>query len=140
MINRRIWILSGMLVVLLGVVAACAQTESPAAPARNKDGYTDITVERLSEMMAHKDFTLVNVHVPYEGDLPQTDLSIPFNEIEQNLGKLPDQDARIVLYCRSGSMSTSAAETLVSLGYSNVMELDGGMRAWEAAGHSLVGK
>jgi rhodanese-related sulfurtransferase len=139
-INRRTWMLAGMLVVLLGGVVACAQTQSPVAPAPNKDGYTDITVEQLAEMMTHKDFVLVNVHIPYEGDLPQTDLSIPYNEIEGNLDKLPGQDARIVLYCRSGSMSTSAAEALASLGYSNVMELDGGMRAWKAAGYSLVGQ
>ena len=120
--------------LLLALVVAC--TAAPTG--QNEDGYTDITVAQLADRMADEDLILVNTHVPYAGDLPQTDLSIPFDEIGQHLGQLPDKDAPIVLYCRSGSMSTAAAEELVGLGYTNVMELDGGMNAWTAAGYELV--
>jgi hypothetical protein len=35
-------------------------------------GYGVLTTDELSNMLKSKDFTLVNVHVPYEGELPQT--------------------------------------------------------------------
>jgi rhodanese-related sulfurtransferase len=138
--------------VLLLLVTACvqvpkeqgisnAQGEASVAGRmfpKNADGYADITAEQLSEMMGGKEFTLVNTHIPYAGDLPQTDLTLPYDQIPNYLDQLPDRNAPIVLYCRSGSMSTSAAVELAALGYTNVMELDGGMRAWTAAGNELV--
>jgi rhodanese-related sulfurtransferase len=50
------------------------------------------------------------------------------------------REAPIVLYCRSGSMSTTAAKVLADEGYSNVMELDGGFSAWKAQGYELLDK
>ncbi len=137
---RRWWWLVGLLLLVVGV-SACAGQAGPAkeeAFSKNADGYVDITVDQLARMMENKDFLLVNVHIPYEGEIPGTDLFIPFNEIEANLDKLPDKNARIVLYCRSGSMSTVAAKTLASLGYTNVYELDGGFNAWKASGRPFV--
>ena len=102
--------------------------------------YTDITVEELQTMMAAKNFPLINVHVPFQGDLPETDASIPFDEIASHLDMLPaDKNAPIVLYCRSGNMSTTAAAELAKLGYTDVYNLVGGFRAWSEAGLPMVG-
>lgn len=102
--------------------------------------YTDISVPGLQGMLEDKDFTFVNVHIPFEGDIPNTDLSIPYNEIDANLDLLPaDKDSKIVLYCRSDRMSTIAARELVELGYTNIWNLTGGMVAWEQAGLPLEG-
>jgi phage shock protein E len=83
---------------------------------------------------------MVNVHIPYEGEIPETDLFVPYNQIDALQAALPDKDAPIVLYCRTGSMSTSAARALARDGYSNIMELDGGFIAWRAAGHELLNR
>ena len=97
--------------------------------------YTDVTVAELQTMLANKDFVFVNVHIPFEGNIPDTDLSIPYDVIDQHLEELPaDKDAKIVLYCRSDRMSNIAARTLVGLGYTNVWNLDGGFLDWENAG------
>lgn len=134
------------LLLSASLLSACKSTvaSTPTVEAVGKQvsvsggSYTDVSVAELQTMLANKDFTFVNVHIPFEGDIANTDLSIAYNEIEQNLGQLPaDKGAKIVLYCRSDRMSRMAAETLVSLDYTNVWNLDGGMVAWEQAGLPL---
>ena len=112
-------------------------TESKASVAGGT--FTNVTPAQLKQMLAAKDFYLVNVHIPYAGELGQTDAFIPYTDIEQNLAKLPaEKNAKIMLYCSSGHMSTIAANTLVKLGYTNVWNLDGGMVAWQSAGYPLI--
>jgi len=129
---------TALLVLALLVIAGCAPTTvTPEGSAGSSP--TVINVEELNTMLKDKDFTLINVHIPYEGEIPSTDVHIPYNEIEKYTAQLPqDKDAEIVLYCRSGSMSATASETLVEMGYTNVTDVEGGMRAWEAAGYELL--
>jgi len=115
--------------------------ETQRVPVEGGGSYTDVGAAGLAAMLERKDFRLVNVHVPYEGEIPGTDLFIPFNQVEANVAKLPaDKGARLVLYCRSGGMSAIAARTLVRLGYTDVWNLDGGMIAWRQTGHPVLPK
>lgn len=97
--------------------------------------YWEITVPQLQTMLTQKDFPLINVHVPFNGDLPLTDASIPFDQILAHLDELPaDKNAPVVLYCQSGPMGLRAATSLAGQGYTRIYNLQGGMRAWGAAG------
>lgn len=149
MLTKRFLFFLAPLTLTILLMASCgpATTPTPSASAnifnlpKNAQGYIDISVEQLKLALANKDFTMINVHIPYEGELPQTDAFIPYNEVEANLSQLPvDKNARIILYCRSGRMSTEAAPILVKMGYTNVVEVDGGMQAWQAAGNELISK
>src|SRR3970040_612131 len=130
-------------------LSVAGQSGSPGASEmiRGKRGevrggsYRDIGSEELSRMLRKKDFRLINVHIPYEGELLRTDAFIPYNEVEKRLDKLPQsRDAKIVLYCMSGRMSAIAAETMVRLGYRNVWNLKEGMREWQKKGFPLLDK
>jgi len=117
---------------------AQAPSDDPSGESRSL--FTNIDVETLRTMMEGEGITLVNVHIPFEGDIPATDVSIPFDEVAEHLDQLPqDRDAPIVLYCRSGRMSEEAATTLAGLGFTNLFNLEGGFRAWTAAGYPLEG-
>ena len=137
------------LTVLWLMVSACGSTASPAAPAAPGvpvqvagGTYTNLTPVELAEMLKHKDFNFVNTHIPYEGELEQTDAFIPFEETgPQRVGDYPaDKNARVVLYCRSGRMSAMVAEELVQAGYTQVWNLDGGFIEWEKAGYTVIHK
>ena len=55
--------------------------------------------------------------------------------IERDIEKTcPDKDARLVFYCGGGFRSALVCDNLQKMGYKNVVSLDGGWRAWQAAG------
>ena len=142
---KRIALIFAILAVVVSTLAACAGGSSIPVEGKevkvNGGYYVDISPAQFNSMLETKDFSLVNVHIPYEGEIPQTDLFVPYNQIEENLLQFPqDKGAKIILYCRSGPMSAIAAKTLVKLGFSNVWNLDGGMIEWDKQGYELIHK
>jgi rhodanese-related sulfurtransferase len=125
------------LVITTLILASCAPLNPIQAV---QEGYALISVETLSEMLeTRRDaFVLINTHIPFEGNLPTTDFSVAYDEIDQHLDLFPaDKDAEIVLYCMSNRMALIAADDLVQAGYTNLKLLDGGMLAWHSAGLNL---
>lgn len=70
-------------------------------------------------------------HVPGAQLLPRGQLELRVNQ------DLPDPTRRILTCCELGRISTLAAATLRSLGYSRAVALDGGMKAWRDAGYPV---
>ena len=143
----KLRLIAGLFFLTVMVLTACssappapsASTTNPGTRVQTDGGsYTNINPQELNSMLQHKDFAFINTHIPYEGEIANTDAFVPYNALDENLGKLPsDKNAKIVLYCRSDRMSTIAANELVKKGYTNLYNLVGGMVAWESAGYPI---
>jgi len=76
---------------------------------------------------------LLDVRQPHEWDIVnlETDgaVMIPLAELRDRLEELPT-DREIVVYCRTGARSASAAQMLVEEGFSSVFNFVGGIHAW----------
>ena len=58
--------------------------------------------------------------------------------IERDIeAKVPDPAAELVLYCGGGFRSALAADNLQKMGFTNVLSMDGGIRAWREAGYPI---
>lgn len=119
----------------LSSLTACGSSGTSGSSA---DGWTRIDAATLQSRLKDPSTVLVNVHVPYEGEIPGTDAFIPYTEITQRMSELPTDPSKLVIYCRSGNMSAEAAQALVAAGYKGFAELDGGFYAWQAAGQPLT--
>jgi rhodanese-related sulfurtransferase len=86
--------------------------------------YQNISLDQFVKMFEKKDFILINVHIPYQGEIPDTELP-------------KDKDAKILVYCMTGPMGYIAAEKLMDMGYTRVIHFEGGMKAWVDSGRQL---
>lgn len=122
----------------LALIAALAVIAWALVPRAEGDRWTDLEPAALADLLAREDPQLVNVHIPYEGELPGTDAFVPYDRVAELVDDLPaDRDAPLVVYCRTGRMSQEALPVLVDLGYTRLYQLRGGFQAWQAAGLEL---
>ena len=102
-----------------------------------KSRIREITPQELSAQLAK--VTVVDVREPDEflaGHLPGA-INIPRGLLEFRVDNHPivcDRNCTIVLQCQSGGRSALATVVMQELGYKNVVNLAGGIAAWNAAG------
>lgn len=108
----------------------------------SKQSVRECTVADVKPRLDRREaFFLVDVREESEwaaGHLPGA-VHIGKGVIERDIeGKIPETAAPIVLYCGGGFRSALAAESLQKMGYTNVISMDGGIRAWTDAGFPVV--
>ena len=96
--------------------------------------YRSITMDEAVAMMERESgYIILDVRTPAEfaeKHIPNA-INIPNENIgTDEISALPDKDQLIMVYCRSGRRSKEAAEKLVKLGYTNIVEF-GGIIDWK---------
>lgn len=109
-------------------------TESPLPQATAPQAaYHRITAQEAKTMMDDgKAYSLLDVRTPSEYDAQRLEGAylIPDNEILDRVeAELPEKNARILVYCRSGRRSALAAKAMVEMGYTQVYDF-GGIMDW----------
>jgi sulfur-carrier protein adenylyltransferase/sulfurtransferase len=99
------------------------------------EGYRDVDVKTLAAALDSA--RRVDVREPSEfdgilGHIAGTEL-VPLRTVEEAAARWP-HDAELVVVCRSGGRSAKAAAQLARRGFTRVMNLSGGMLAWNEAG------
>ena len=89
--------------------------EEAAAMMEEESGYLILDV-RTAEEFCEK-------HIPGAVNIPNETIGA------DDIPELPDKDQLILIYCRSGNRSKQAADKLVKLGYTNIVEF-GGINDW----------
>ncbi len=106
----------------------CGIKKQEAPPVSEKE----MTVEELKQKIdAKEDFFLLDVREPHEIDICKIAESvvIPMGEVQDRLAEIP-KDKQVVVQCRSGARSGKITGFLKTQGYTNVINLEGGILAW----------
>lgn len=127
--------LGGVLTAM--VLAGCTNQDTSSPSTLPKVDYEKVEPADFALLAKRTSTFVLNVHTPDEGSIPGTDAAIPYNELQGRAGELPDRSTVIAVYCRTGRMSTEAVPALRELGFTRVIELSGGMDAWQADGRQL---
>ena len=106
-----------------------------------KSRIKETDVSTIHQRLAKGDsFHLIDVREESEwiqGRLPQA-IHLGKGILERDIEKqVPNLGDEIILYCGGGFRSALAAENLGRMGYTNVLSMDGGYRAWTPSGHPI---
>lgn len=125
--------------MVLGVdlPAAQADEKAPAAPVTVRHADARLA----SKLVATNSVIVLDVRTPREfaaGHIAgATNINYLSGDFTDRLAQL-DRSKSYLLHCAVGGRSTNALPKLARLGFTNIIHLDGGLKAWQAAGNPVV--
>jgi len=104
-----------------------------------KQNITEVSVSDAKALLDKGGYIFLDVRTSKEfkmGHIPGA-MHLARGLLEFKIAKaVPDKNANIIVYCKSGGRGSLATYTLGQMGY-NVKNMDGGWKAWEKAGYPI---
>lgn len=115
-----------ILLLVCGMLTGCAAAGEGTA-------WQQISQEQAKQMMDEQEVIVLDVREQTEydgGHIPDAVL-LPVGKIDEEsaAAAIPEKDSTVLVYCRSGNRSKTAAGKLAELGYTAVYEM-GGINTW----------
>ncbi len=131
-------VLAGLLALVFSWDQARADEKEKASPAN----VTHADAKEAAKLVAKNEVVVLDVRTPGEfaaGHIAgATNIDFQAGDFSDRLAKL-DREKTYLVHCAVGGRSTKALAQLSKLGFKHVVHLDGGLKAWQAAGNP-VGK
>jgi rhodanese-related sulfurtransferase len=137
-------------IMIIGLCFAACATQNYGSAVRTSDqmvkeakaSIKEVSVNDVKRMIDNKDKIIIldvrdkeefeTGYIPGAINLSRGMLEFKINTL------IPDKSATIVVYCGVDLRGPLATETLNEMGYKNAVNIDGGLKAWKAAGYSLA--
>lgn len=141
---KSVWLfraLTGLMLSLgWGPAEVAADPEAPAGSSPSKSSVTHVDPATAEKRIAESRVVVLDIRTPQEyaaGHLAGA-RNLDFNgaDFAQKLAQL-DRNQTYLVHCASGRRSTQSLETFQKLGFTSVLHLDGGIKAWTKAGKPI---
>lgn len=141
--SHRILLLAPALLALCLLLPfhTAGEEASPQKPLGSaKAAITTISSSEAEALYREGEVLFLDVREPAEfekGHIPGA-VNIPMKQVAQKISQTaPDKESRILIYCRSGRRSALVTADLMKAGYTRLMNLGGGIKAWTKAGYPV---
>lgn len=129
----------GLLTLISSLGSARADEKEKAAPTK----VTHADAKEAAKLVGKKEVVVLDVRTPKEFSAGHiagaTNIDFQAGDFAKRLAKL-DREQTYLVHCAVGGRSTKALPQFSRLGFKHVIHLDGGFKAWQAAGNAVERK
>ena len=133
----RVTVLIAALLALVFALRRAQADEKEKSPPAN---VTHADAKEAAKLIAKNEVVVLDVRTPGEFSAGHiagaTNLDFLAGDFSERLAKL-DREKKYLVHCAAGGRSTKALPQLSKLGFKSIVHLDGGFKAWQAAGNPV---